>query len=120
MKRKILFFILFSFSYFLTMSNSWAANIIFSNATVGVVEARSDTWGAWIIMTIIDSSGNRIVRLCDTAGDPGAIALPLSDSAAKSILAIALTAKISGKPVQGWGIDPPQGNWCGIGNLNIM
>jgi hypothetical protein len=120
-KPRVLVLIALSLACLCTSSGILAANVNFSNATVLLVETRSDAWGSWMIITLKDSSGNRIMKLCDTAGDTAAIALPLSDSAAKPILAIALTAKATGSTVTGWGIDPPlSGSWCRIGNFAIF
>jgi hypothetical protein len=118
MNRKTLLLIAAAVLPVLTVSNA-LANVTFSNVTVGLVEARSDAWGSWLIITLKDSFGNKITGLCSTASDTSAIALPLTDSAAKTIMAIALTAKVSGKTVTGWGIDPAQGGWCGIGNFAL-
>ena len=97
-----------------------AADVNFGNATVQLVEARSGAWGTPIlIITLVDSSGNRIMRLCDTAPDKAAIAIPFSDPAANAIMSVALTAKAAGKTVTGWGLDATQGSWCGIGNFAL-
>ena len=118
MKNKLLLVIaiyIFNFS----ATGVWAADVNFGDAKVALVETRTAAWGSWLILTLNDSTGNRIMKLCDTAGDKAAIALSLNDPAAKAVMAIALTAKATGKTVTGWGIDPPQGGWCGIGNFAI-
>ncbi|MBI3774314.1 MAG: hypothetical protein HY273_01955 [Gammaproteobacteria bacterium] len=115
MKNKVLLLL----TLYCTVSGTWAADVNFGDAKVALVEIRTAAWGSWLIITLNDSTGNRIMKFCDTAGDKSAIALSLNDPAAKSVMAIALTAKATGKTVTGWGIDPPQGSWCGIGNFAV-
>ncbi len=93
LKRTIIGALVVAFTHCLTVSESWAGNVLFTNAKVGIVETRSAAWGAWLIITVYDSSGNGIMRLCDTASAKQVLSLPLSDPAAKSVMAIALTAK---------------------------
>ena len=102
-------------------STSFAADVNFIGATVKAVETRTNAWGSWLIITLNVASGNQIPRLCDAAPAPGngAVALPMSDPAAKLIQSIALMAKATGKTVTGWGLDATQGNWCGIGNFAV-
>lgn len=119
MKIKRIYLIILSLMFFLSNTSVFAADVNFSNAKVLLVETRSDAWGGWIIITLSDNAGNRIMRLCDAAQDKGAIALRTSDSAAKDVVAIALMAKASGQTVTGWGIDAVQGGWCGIGNFAV-
>lgn len=97
-----------------------AADVYFTNATIGLLEVRTTAWGSWMIIQLNDSSGNQMVKLCDAAGDKATIALSMGDPSAKAVLAVALTAKATGKTVTGWGIDQTQGNWCGIGNFAIF
>jgi|GEM_PF-6822432 len=82
-------------------STSFAADVNFAGATVKLVETRSNEWGSWLIITLNDASGNQIPRLCDAVPAPGngAVALTLSDPAAKMIQSIALMAKATGKTV---------------------
>ena len=99
-------------------TKAWGASVLFTG-TVGLVEIRSAVWGDFLVMTILDAAGNPI-RLCDAAASPTAMALPLSDPAAKSIQATAFVAKFNGKTVTGWGIDQTEGPFCGIANFAIL
>jgi hypothetical protein len=113
-------FLLSVCSFLLSLDVS-AANVSYANATVNLVEIRSDAWGAWLIISLKDSAGNNILKLCDTAQNQSAIAISLLDSAAKGVEAIALMAKASGKTVAGWGIDTSaQTAWCGLGNFALQ
>ena len=98
-------------------TNAFGANKNFTNY-VGLVEVRTGVWGSFLIITILDSNGAR-VKLCDAAPDPTAIALSLSDPSSSNVQAIALSAKLTGKKVTGWGLDQTQGSWCVIGNFAI-
>ena len=107
-------------------AKAWGANVVF-NGTVGAIEIRTAAGalnliggGEVLILQILDTAGNPI-RLCDAAAYPTAMALPLSDPAAKSIQATALVAKFNGRTVIGWGLDQSQtqGTFCGIGNFVI-
>lgn len=110
---------LFYLTIFSQVSEVFAGGVQFSKATVALVETRADVWGSWIIFTLNDSSGNRIMKLCDVATDTGAISLPVSDSTSKLIMGIALTAKVTGKTVTGWGLDATKGSYCEIANFAI-
>ena len=102
--------------------HSIAANVDFTGSYVGLVEVRTGLMGNWLIITLKDSAGNRVNRLCDAASPEtrAAMALSFSDPTVQAVLSIALMAKATGKPVSGWSLDTPQGNWCGIGSLNVL
>ena len=107
----------------LTLSTAvQAANVNFAGAKVLLLEIRSSAWGAWLIITLSDSTGRKIMKLCDTAGGVDAISLPLTDPAAKAVLDIALSAKATGKTVTGWGLEPNVSGqtFCAIGNFAIF
>jgi hypothetical protein len=117
--RIFLLYVSFVFALFVISSNTYAANVNFNGNQVGLVEVRTSVWGSYLIITILNSSGARI-KLCDAAPDPWAMALSITnDPTAKNVQALALSAKLAGKPVQGWGLDQVQGSWCGIGNFSI-
>ena len=118
MLRIFLLYVSFVFAPLVISTNAFGANVTF-NGNVGLVEVRTSAWGSFLIITILNSSGARI-KLCDAAPDPTAMALSLTnDPTAKNVQALALSAKLAGKPVVGWGLDQVQGSWCGIGNFAI-
>ena len=115
--RVLLFYVALVFAPFVIFTNAYGANINFTG-NVGLVEVRAPVFGNVLIMTILNSSGARI-RLCDAAQDPTALAIPMTDPLAKNFQAIALSAKLAGKQVTGWGVDQTVSSWCGIGNFVI-
>lgn len=103
---------------------SFSTNVRATNrtfvGTVGLVEVRA-AMGDFFIMTIHDAAGNNIT-LCDGVTYTYAMGLPLTDPAAKVIMAIVMSAKLNNLQVTGWGFDASTtgGLVCGIGNLALV
>lgn len=99
--------------------SAWSTNRTFVG-TIGLVEVRA-AMGNYFILTVRDPAGNNIT-LCDGVTYAYAMGLPLSDPAAKVIMALAISAKLNNIQVTGWGLDASStgGLVCGIGNLAFL
>jgi hypothetical protein len=96
------------------------ADVDFTGNYVQLVEVRTAPWGDFLIITIVTAAGGSTRKaLCDAAPgrDNTAMAISLSDPAAKQVQASATLAKLLGTSVNGWSLSQTTGSWCTIASF---
>ncbi|MBI5676058.1 MAG: hypothetical protein HZC48_09595 [Nitrospirae bacterium] len=106
----------------MVLVSSWSASgadLEFTNARVGGVSVVKNGSEEFLIIGFYDENGNP-VRVCNAASNPYNISVPMSDASAKSVLGIALSARLSDIRTQGAGSDISQTIYCGLGSFGLM